>query len=119
MPSAILAIPSSIGTILCTLLRELLAEDAEALGHGHHALAADVDGLDEDAQDVARVGAFDVDRSGRRVHPVPVDGVQDVALRLHLVVEAVGRLQPHAGAGADRKGGLGVTAEGEDAAAPC
>ena len=52
-PSAILAVPSAIGTMRCTCSRELVAEHAEPGRHGHHALSADVDGLDEDAQHVA------------------------------------------------------------------
>ena len=92
-----------------------MAEDAELRRHDHDSLATDVDGLDEDAEDVAGMGAVYVDGTCGRVDPVQVDGVQDVAGRLHLLVEAVGGLQADDGAGAYRQRRLSFAAEGEDA----
>ncbi len=61
------------------------------------------------------MGAVHVDGTYGRVHPVQVDGVQDVAGSPYLIVETVGRLQADDRPGADRQRRLSSAAEAEDA----
>src|SRR6185437_1959382 len=91
---------------------ELVAQEAEARHLHGEAVAVRLDVDDLDLEQVARLGALDVDRTGERVHDVEVrrgDGIQG-RVRGHLPVERVPRLQHHlvAGLAPDQRWDVGV-----------